>query len=453
MGDNSSQRESSGSVVGRRQYMEVIGASGLGLLAGCASGENSDGGGGSSSTGTVVSSASSGDEPVVFGIQAPFTGQPKSALQEQNGAKLARDSIGEVNGRRIEFTYRDTALKPSRAARNARELIDEGVDFLAGGISSSVEKAIAEVAGKNEMIYMGSDTGSDKLTGEFNKNYYPYFFRPHPSAGMVSKSLAEYVVTETDVPKNPKTAGLNPNYTWGKSTMAAFESKMNEISNPDYVNRIFPSLGTRQWGPFISRLKSADPDIIFTSTWGSDLTTFLEQAKSAGLIEDTKIASTSYGMGIANQLQEDAIGGVFNNGQGYWYSLDNKINNEFREEYLKRFGKIPPARAGGNYTAIQIIAEAANRAGTVDETDEIIATLETETFQTVYGDTSFRRLDHQAINNVPVGRLEKSEAPKWLTMKNKNIVDGNELIRSIDDMKEILCETDNKRLQQACQSA
>lgn len=447
----------------RRRYLKLAGAGGIGLLAGCSGsggggggeigGDNGGGGGGGSDGTTTGSSGSSGDNPVVFGLQAPFTGMPKAAVQEENGSEIAKEWIGEINGRPIKIEYRDTQLKPSRAARNARELISNGADFLAGGISSSVEKAIAEVAGKNETLYIGSDTGSSKLTGEFSKSYYPYYFRPHPSAAMLSKSLAQYAVEKIDMPGQPRVATINPNYTWGKSNQAAFEQKMGNLGNPNYVNKLWPSLGTKQYGPYISKLQSSDPDIVFTALWGGDLVSFLQQANSAGLVDQTNILATSYGVGIANQLQGDAIGGIYTNGQGYWYDLDNDVNNEFRQKYRDEFNKMPPARAAGNFCAMNTIAQAANEAGTVDNTDEIIEYLENNQVNSVYGDIQHRPLDHQAPTDVKVGRTAKGEDPKWLTMEKSQVVPGEDLIRPMSQMKKILCQNpNNSALEETCQN-
>lgn len=375
-------------------------------------------------------------EPIVIGAQAPFTGMPLSAVQERNGADIAVAILGgEIMGHPIEIIWRDTALDPARAARNAREMVGREADFLIGGISSSVEASIARVAGEEKVLFCGSDTGSGKLTAEFNKEYYPYYFRPHPSAPMLSRATAIYL--KDKIPEGVRVSGIHPDYTWGRSSHETFIEYLEEL-RPDIevVDALWPKLGTREYGAFISRLRELNLDVVFTSLWGDDLVAFTRQAKEAGYIEETTLVSNIYGVTIMNELKEEAPAGIITCASGYWPSLLNETNQEFRRAYLDKYGKEPAARAAGNFVAVMMLAQLIEKAGTYKDTEKLIDALETETFDSVYGKITFRKLDHQSFAPVPVGKLVKGTAPMYLVMEDMEIISGEDIIRPEEEVSE-----------------
>lgn len=101
------------------------------------------------------------EEKIVVGVLCPLTG-PYSfeAQSEVNFARLAAEEInaaGGVMGRKMEIVVEDTMLKPGMGVQKARKLIDKGVKYLTGGVSSSVVLAISKVANEAGVLHMGID--------------------------------------------------------------------------------------------------------------------------------------------------------------------------------------------------------------------------------------------------------------------------------------------------------
>jgi branched-chain amino acid transport system substrate-binding protein len=269
---------------------------------------------------------------------------------------------------------------------------------------------------------------------------------------MLARALARYA--SEDVSSGARVSGIDPDFIWGQSNWNAFQEEITDVADAEIVEHLWPDQGTREFGPFISQLEEIDPDVIFTSLFGSGLVAFTQQADSAGLFEDRLVVSAQYGMTIGNQLTDQSPTGLITAAIGYWYDLDNPTNNRFREDYLERYGSLPPGKAAGNYTAVKMLADAANKAGTVEDTEKIISTLENNSWDTAYGNLGFRKLDHQGYNPVPVGRMVGGDEPNWLRMEDKRIYPAEDVIRPTSEMKEIFCtgSTDNQELQSACDS-
>jgi len=120
----------------------------------------------------------------------------------------------------------------------------------------------------------------------------------------------------------------------------------------------------------------------------------------------------------------------------YYYGFPkNKVNDWLVAEYRKRYGGLPPDFfvAGGMSAGIAVV-EAIKKAGGTD-TEKLIAAMEGMSFQTPKGTMTFRKEDHQALQDMYQFRIKKAQKDEW---------DLLELVREIP-AKEIPLPIRNKR--------
>lgn len=106
----------------------------------------------------VWSQAGKGGRKLVVGQSVPLTGAADQiGLAYLNGAKLYFDAINAKNGAagyKIEVKALDDGYNPAKAAANAKQLVDDGVDALFGFVgTASCDAAYAMVKPSNPLFF------------------------------------------------------------------------------------------------------------------------------------------------------------------------------------------------------------------------------------------------------------------------------------------------------------
>jgi branched-chain amino acid transport system substrate-binding protein len=105
--------------------------------------------------------------PIVIGQSAPLTGPAAAAGKAfVDGARAYINDVnraGGVRGRSIELRTLDDAYDPSRAAENAKTLIDEGALGLFGFINTPASVAGAAVATQHKVPFIAPASGVSSL--------------------------------------------------------------------------------------------------------------------------------------------------------------------------------------------------------------------------------------------------------------------------------------------------
>jgi len=98
----------------------------------------------------------------------------------------------------------------------------------------------------------------------------------------------------------------------------------------------------------------------------------------------------------------------------YYYGFPkNKVNDWLVSEHRKRFGGANPDffTAGGMAAGIAVV-EAIKKAGGTD-TEKLIAAMEDMSFVSPKGQMTFRKEDHQALQDMYQFRIKKTQANEW----------------------------------------
>jgi branched-chain amino acid transport system substrate-binding protein len=95
-------------------------------------------------------------------------------------------------------------------------------------------------------------------------------------------------------------------------------------------------------------------------------------------------------------------GGIY-----YYYDFPKNAENDWlKAEYLKRYGAPPDFFVAGGFAAAAAVVAALKQAGSSDS-EKLIAAMEGLTFNTPKGPMSFRKEDHQALQDMYHFRIKK----------------------------------------------
>lgn len=350
------------------------------------------------------------EDPIRVGVLYPVTGFGQifggPALL---GHELMVENINESGGllgRQIVTIHRDTKLNPSDATAAARDLIaKDEVDFLVGGVSSSVGQAVSEVARQEKVIYIAAIPKTTKMTDK--ENFHPYVFRAAANSNTEGKSAA---VIADRLGMN-KICTILMDYSYGHSLSEAFIEYMDE-HRPDaeIVLQVWPTQGTTDYTSYISQIMQADCDGVFSGVWGALFPPFAKQAKTFGFFEKVKYVSAGEiaSPEVAQELGEDMPSGIWGNSYEVFYYPDAEAHNNYVEELREKTGEeFPSAWPSTGYIAMQWLAAGVEKAGTT-ETEAVIKALEGLTIQTPIGEQTMRAADHQANRGQFWGQMSES---------------------------------------------
>jgi branched-chain amino acid transport system substrate-binding protein len=345
------------------------------------------------------------------------------------GLEYATGGSMTVLGRKIAVIEKDSQLKPDVGkSQLAAAYGDDKVDLAVGPTGSNVALAMLPVAEEYKKVLIVEPAVADAITGA---NWNRYIFRTGRS------STQDAVAGVVALPANAQIAMLAQDYAFGrdgvkafKDTLAAVGSKA-QIVHEEYV----PQATTDFTAPaqrMFDALKDKKGTRIIAIIWAG--------AHPATKLHDLK--PERYGIILApggNILPvmkgwkdlAGAEGAIY-----YYYGFPkNKVNDWLVAEHKKRFsGAVPDFFTAGGMAAGLAAVEAIKKAGGTD-TEKLIAAMEGMSFETPKGTMTFRKEDHQAMQNMYQFRIKKAQANEW---------DLLELVREIP-AKEIPVPVKNKR--------
>ena len=333
-------------------------------------------------------------------------GSPHDA-SSVNTAKLLTEQFnasGGIGGVRLNTMYVDEAGSTADKVAEYRRLVqDEKIAIVIGYTSSANCLAVAPVADELKTLTIFQVCANYRLV---DKGVYKYVFRTAAHAASENVAAARYVLA---LKPNLKTiAGMNYDYAYGRDSWDVFKRAILKLK-PDVqvVGELWPKFLATEYSSEISRLLALKPDVIHTVNWGAGLTSFINQAETRGLFEQSLVMMTT---GLLSQAEILPKGVAFS-GRGYHpqYPDPDKYapNRDYLRSYKAKFNNLPDYTGSfmaqafyGLKAAIEKAIKAKN--GGWPSNEEIGAAMEGLAFDTPRGQVLVRK-DHEGINEAMWG--------------------------------------------------
>lgn len=338
-----------------------------------------------------------------IGVVTPISGTYAGIGQQVTwGLDMAAAEInanGGIMGRQIELVYEDSEANPAVAVQKAEKLYtSENVDFLTGTVNSGATLAVGQVAERAGKLLATTVSFSDAITGD---KCSPNVFRVNARAGQQSAALAAWVKQEKP---GAKIFYLGPDYEMGRSTVAAFKENA-ELVGAESVGEVFAPLDSKDYSQYFGRVRSARPEVLYTSVAGNDTVRLFTQMKDFGVLDGLTVLGAS---GTVTGQNIGAIGDAaegFITGVGYSPLIDSPENKAFVEKFNAENGADPDLYGADSYGILFAYKAAVEAAGST-ETDAVRAALEGLTWDTPQGPKTIRAGDHQAIQPMYVVEIK-----------------------------------------------
>jgi branched-chain amino acid transport system substrate-binding protein len=386
----------------------------------------------------VLGPAKANEKPIKLGAMFISSGPLGGyGINGQRAITMALEEInaaGGILGKKLEFVFGDTKLKPEVAVDLAEKFInDDKVDFLMGPTSSGVALSLSEVARKHKKILVNTQAATHVLTGaKFN----PYLFSTMSNVMMHSRAGAYFMASKPC----KRWMCIAPDYNYGHESWDLFKEKLKKL-NPDIeiVGETFPKLMATDYSAHIEEILKAKPDGVWCPLWGQDAVNFIRQAKQAKLFDTIKFA---FPVGAALEtlvpLGKDTPDGLFMASRYFFTTPDSVENKDFVKRYFEKYKEYPDYMAEETYAGVYFIKAAAERAGSTDA-EAIIKAVEREplAWPTPEGWKIMRGSDHQVIEDVVWGETSYSEKFGFSILKNIESIQAEQICRTPEELKQV----------------
>jgi branched-chain amino acid transport system substrate-binding protein len=318
-------------------------------------------------------------------IPLPLTGKPaKFGEIMKKSYEMAAEEIntkGGVKGKKIVLSFEDSNGKPEIARSIVEKLIDSKKQpIIVGEYTSSCAKAVAAVAEERKTPYLVVASADDDIT---QKNY-KYVFRQN----QVNAHYADAVVDFLKTIVKPKTIViLFESSAFGNSGADAMEKDAVAIGAKVLLKEKFET-GAIDFKPLLSKVKAAQPDVIYTVAYANEAQLIMKQAK------ELRIDAKLYSGGAAGFAIPEFIKGAQDAAEyvvsaTLWTpQLNYPGAKAFADKYKAKHGDYPSYHGASAYAALFVTADALNRAKDWTQ-DGIRDALKATNLKTAYGPVKF----------------------------------------------------------------
>lgn len=195
------------------------------------------------------------------------------------------NAAGGLGGRKIQLVVRDTKGRADEGARVAREFYNDGLDLVLDCEASTAAFAIHEVVRDNSMLCIHGISETAELTAN-PKMQFPNVFRSSVQTVHEAAGTGEYMAKVLKQKGITKLMTIAPDYVHGRAYAAdvimALQRYYPELQ---ITNQFWTKLGQPDFVETINKITQEKPPAIWSSLFGGDIISFIEQGTTYGLFE------------------------------------------------------------------------------------------------------------------------------------------------------------------------
>ena len=298
---------------------------------------------------------------------APLTGDNlQYGVKIRDGAQLAVDQFNAEHGTEFTLEVYDDKGDPNEAVNIANMIVsdkDEVVAALAG-YGSSCAMATASVFDEEEMILIGVAASHADLPG-MGEYVYPIPM----SQRLEAVEFANAVEANCGI---GKIAIVYQNTDHGVQACNLFKAQWESLGGEVVVFESFVPGETKDFSAVLSKVKSAEPDVLYVNAAYNDVAQALMQAKQLELDcayvgpgmcvneEFLKLVGTELDGTLILSSTPCFLSSVIESG-----NID-EATAKFIDEYKAAFGETPDGFSAQGYDSVNIVLNSILAAGTTD---------------------------------------------------------------------------------------
>jgi len=343
------------------------------------------------------------------------------AVEEQNAA-------GGLLGRKLKLATYDPQSNMQLYAQFAQQsALKDKSTVVMGGITSASREVIRPVLTRNKTLYFYN---TQYEGGVCDRNTFCTGVTP----GQTVAKLIPYAMKKW----GKKVYVVAADYNYGQIT-SQWVKKFVQDNGGSVASIDFFPLDVTNFGPTISKIEAAKPDMIVSALVGGAHISFYRQWAAAGLTRKIPLASTTFAGGNEHIVLSPAETDGFLISYNYFQNLDTPQNKAFKERFYKRFGADYPnitELAMGTYQGFKLWAEGVKKAGSLDR-EKMIAALETGiSIDGPSGKVTLDAATHHCVLNVSIAEVRNKQLNIVETFQQQPPVDTSAVCNLVKNPKD-----------------
>ncbi len=356
-------------------------------------------------------------ESIKVGAVVPLTGPfAGGGAQIERGYNYAVDAINDAGGvwveefgvnLPLELVLRDDASDPNQTASIAEQLVNEGVVALLGGFATPVVAAGIASAERSGIPYLAAATSVQGL----HEQGYRYFFSPFPKSPDMATSVYEMLNTLLPEGERPLRVGIFQEATdWGEELGPLWAEQAANFGYEVVVHETYTP-GSTDFTDIILRAQAADVQALFSLPTPPDGFAIYQQMGELGFKPAFNLVVRAADVPTWNDLGQAGDGVVLSTP---WHpGLGYPGTDEVNQRHIDEVGRPADPVVGSAYALVQILADAIERAGTLDHEAVRDAIAATDGLMTIIGPITFRDDGSAPVPNPLMQRIEGSIRLIW----------------------------------------
>jgi len=341
--------------------------------------------------------------PIRLGFMSSLTGplSPNGKDMLNSFELFLEEQGGKLAGREVKLVTEDDAGNPATGLTKLRGMAEgQGIQVLVGPLSAAVGYAIRDYIDGKKLPAIFPIVSGEDIT---QRKRSPYIVRTGWSSAQPSHPFGKWVY---DNLKYRRIAMIGYDFAFGWEVAAGFHRTFEE-SGGQIVQKLWPPLGTTDFGPYIAQLKR-DVDAVYAVFSGADALRFAKQYEDAGLKARLPLVGggTFTDEHVLRTMGDEVLGVI--TALHYSAALTTPGNQKFARTYEGKFKQVPSYYSEGTYVAgLQLKRALEGLSGDAESVERLVGTLrKTELADTPRGPIRFDDYGNP-IQNIYVRKVER----------------------------------------------
>ena len=347
-------------------------------------------------------------EEISIGVVLSITGRLYSSFGKPigQGFELALEEINnsQLGGRRISFIIEDDRSTVEGTVEAFNKLIQQdGVPVILGPATSTQTKAAFPIAKENQVVALSSISAARDLSAISD-----FVFRAALTTDVLIPSVIE--ATQGKLGYKKMATMYDGNDVFSTDSDEAVREVLAANGIEVLITETFQG-GDTDFSAQLTRIKEANPDVIFVSSLSPEKPGILTQGRQLGIPDSVPFIIRTLTIADVQATGDAAEGAI--TFVGWASTADTPGNQAFVHNYSAKYGVEPNNYAARSYAALHILAEAIANAQSTYSTAIRNAMANIADFDTIFGKFSFDAVGDAVYNSkvliVENGQLETFE--------------------------------------------
>jgi branched-chain amino acid transport system substrate-binding protein len=305
-----------------------------------------------------------------LGAIQPISGQVSAyGTQTRDAINMAVEEIntkGGILGKPIKMTVEDDEASPDKTKNAFMKLVaKDKVVGIVGALTSKCSLAITQAAQDKKIIMITPSSTNDTITDAGD-----YIFRACYNDSFQGQVVAQFSFTTLKAKKAAILYDVTNDYSKGLTTN--YSDKFKALGGTIVASESY-STGDKDFNAQLTKIKATKPDVIFIPDYYSTVSLIAKQVRAQGL--NIPMVGADGWDEITNNAGDEALNCYYSN--HYSPDANDPDVTAFVTKYKAKYKIVPNALAALGYDATYILAEAIQKAGSIDPAKIKAAMMET----------------------------------------------------------------------------